>query len=130
MEHKCFVFAERFPDQFCATLRLLRRRVRLSRELADDVVRSRGHIERVYRVDNTIHTEVPHIDNFRHGCARTWHSCGIQLFMEELFIDGNLHGVVRGWWSNGNQHWEWSFSRGAPIGCDRWWYEDGTLSLE
>ena len=114
------MFTARFPSSCEPTLCLLRRRVRLSREVTDDVVRARGSVEkhaftdglvswfddkrhglaRWWRENNTLSDEVPFFDDKRHGLERWWHENGT-LWAEIPYVDGKKHGLARWWRTNG-----------------------------
>lgn len=146
------VFVDRFPSSLVLTLCLLRRRVRLSREVADDVVRARGSRTKSKNDDNEV-VEQQCFDYRLHGPALLWNQNGA-LVMKLRYVEGKRHGIARGWYDNGERHWEktnvndnphgltrgWhengarcyenSYVDGKRHGLDRWWSDDGHLSLE
>lgn len=141
------VFSDRFPRSLVPTLSLLRRRVGLSREVSDDVVRARGLVEKSssalksyfdnYRhgiaygwYDNGArHWENTHVDGKLHGRERAWHMNGIRWW-ETTYVNGKMHGLERGWGINGDRWWETSYVDGKQLGLDRGWYEDGAIQWE
>ena len=145
------VFTARFPSSCEPTLCLLRRQMGLSRELTDDVVRARGVVrkssepympnvdviesvfdgkrhglERWWRENGTLWTEIPFVDGKRHGLARWWYENGT-LWKEVPFVDDKRHGLDRLWHENGTISEEIPFVDDKRHGLERWWYENGTL---
>ena len=151
------VFSDALPSQFAATLSLLRKRQRLARELADDVMRARGFVKRNtsligegdtdgwvdaslydndkyhgfvrwYRADGSLSCEVPHVDGNRHGFVRSWHSNGMLRSCNTL-IRGLYDGLYREWSESGILLQETSMKNDKYDGLSRRWRdEDGTLS--
>ena len=95
------VYTDRLPPD---TLCLLRRRMKLSRELADDVVRARGCVTQVCRADNSL--------------ART-----------TIMFD-NILQLEQGWFSYGVLAWETPYANGKRHGVERWWYKNGVCNSE
>lgn len=120
------VFVDRFPPSLATTLCLLRRSVRLSRELADDVVRARGHIDmnKLRLEDNAALRYNPYFDGKRHGLSLGWHDNGVRHW-ERFFVDGKQHGLTRGWHMNGVRKWECFYVDGNPHGLSRGWHPNG-----
>lgn len=101
------VFPYTLPWRFAATILLLRRRVRLSREVTDDIARAR-----VTRVRQSF-VDVP---------ALTW--------SDGAFVDGVAHGPHQIWHSTGKLQSEHMYDSGRKQGITRWWDSDGTLREE
>ena len=99
MYHRRHVFPEPLPMHFSPLLALLRKRMHLSREVSDDVVRARGGVYTMYFYDNTIQSHRPYLDNMRHGTTR-WYSHSGTLHGVLHFIEGNRHGRTRWWWAD------------------------------
>lgn len=127
------VFVDCFPSLLVPTLCLLRRRVRLSRELADDVVRARGCVVRVHRIDNIL-TVAPFFDDKQHGhtqvLARRSHNDEYIMLADIPFVNNRHHGIGRWWYENGAHEAEIRAFNGKFHGYERNWYRDGTLSNE
>lgn len=137
-----YVFVDRFPCSTVPILCLLRRRVRLSREVTDDVVRAHGYrnsglyvgsswfnglqhgLERGWHTNG--HWEMPYVDDKPHGLSRGWYKSG-SLHWETLYVGGNRHGLSRGWYENGARRGEVRYVDGKAQGRTRWWCEDGSL---
>lgn len=119
-------FNDRLPLATRATLRLLRRRVHLSRELADDVVRARGHNcrSRFGYLDECV--ETPVYDEKRNATTRLWYADGT-LKAKLFHVDGMYHGVQRWWHRNGILNTEIAYDNGEQHGTERWWDARGTL---
>lgn len=153
MTSKRRVFVDRFPSSLSPLLGLLRRRIRLSREVADDVVRARGYIEKLsymlsyievfcfdksyfdhiqhgfereLRVDGTCGREIPYVAGKWHGLARHWHTNRTR-YCEVSYINNKRHGIGRWWFSNGVIRCETSYADGVRHGIERKWREDGSL---
>ena len=137
------VFTERFPSEVGATLCLLRKRLGLSRELSDDVVRSRGHVRKMFRKHNDIYEESSVFDDMihgqlyrywrngsykaqykedvKHGYTREWHANGT-LSEVLLFINGLEQGLSQCWSADGTLHGECTYVDGQLHGWSRSWY--------
>ena len=124
---KVHVFDARFPSFVAATLSLLRKRLHLSREVSDDVVRARG---RLMKEDNSRDKwEVRLFDFLRHGPYRIWHANGFRREIAHVYYVGShLHGLSRDWDENGTLISEISYVNGQPHGIARNWRNDGTLA--
>lgn len=123
------VFDGRFPRGVVATtLSLMRRRLRLSREMVDDVVRTRGHVNKeLYCYSNgVLFCKIPYFDGKQHGLSRGWHLNGACYWVDS-YVDGKRHGLSREWYTNGTRHWEISYVDGEPHGLLRWWRKDESL---
>ena len=123
------VFTARFPSSCKPTLCLLRRSLRLSRELAYDVVRARGRCilkSSEYYWSNALQ---PVFDDKIHGLTRWWCDSGT-LLEEILYIDGKRHGLEQHWYENGTLRAEIPYVDGKRHGLARAWYANGTLWME
>lgn len=141
-----------FPLSLASTLSLLRRRVRLSREVADDVVRARGYIGPVkwvywktekYFFDDkshgretwlqddgvTIRAEFTYVNGKIHGEERWWHPNGV-LESDHFYVDGKMHGLRRLWRENGRLRGTIMYVNGIRHGVMRFWNEEGTVVKE
>lgn len=128
------VFTDRFPSCTVPTLCLLRRRMSLSRELADDIVRMRG--QRLYEYDwfltpeNVTNTYITvRFDGMKHGLARWFHENGIR-WAELPFVNDKTHGVQRWWDSDNTLRSEYTFVNDMRHGVSRRWGNDGSLEHE
>lgn len=132
------VYSYSLPPRVTPTLCLLRRRLRLSREVSDDVERARGHVVRLRSqfgprgnyTDNALVEEL-FFDNKQHGLGRGWHSSSGALWWEYPYIDDEWHGRVREWYADGItlQH-EATYINDKQHGFERWWNVEGTLYWE
>ena len=118
------VFIARFPASCTPTLCLLRRRVRLSRELRDDVVRMRGRVQTSHDYTFLVQTSV--FDDKRHGLKRWWDDYGT-LLAYIPFVDDKPRGIAQWWHENGTLELEIKFVDGKQHGLERMWHENGTL---
>ena len=69
---------ERFPARVTATMCLLRRRMRLSREVMDDVVRARGHVTITYGISSVTYVSsiLTYFDGHLIRPGNYWHIDG------------------------------------------------------
>ena len=128
-----YVFATSFPPYVVSTLCLLRRRVRLSRELSDDVVRARGYERRRVRgtnFDGDTLEEMSCFDNQEHGLTRGRFRTTGKLWWEIPLSAGKWNGIARYWHENGNLHFEMSYVNDLRHGRTRQWSADGNLVQE
>ena len=131
---RIFVFVDRLPSAFLPTLHLLRRRMCLSRELSDDVVRARGYADRRYKnSDLSLSFEANYIDFTLHGLATWWYRTG-RRERELPFVEGKRHGVARTWHSHDDSHDdEERLSYVVPYvddrkhGVERWFFSNGSV---
>ena len=150
------MFVGQLPLQVVApTLYLFRKRLGLSREVSDDVVRARGRVAREHCAvdytyksvslfdekrhgplrewtgfeddDDVLDTEIMYVDDKKHGLERSWDCNGILLW-EISYIADKQHGISRGWHENGTLHWETQHIENKRHGLSRWWHEDGRLA--
>lgn len=120
----CTVFADRFPFSCMATLCLLRCRVRLSRELTDDVVRARGRVVRGYYTTNgPLCNRVAYFDDKMHGREQWWNKNGA-LYIDGTWINGGRHGLFRWWYYDRTLAFETQYYNGRMHGFDRTWNND------
>lgn len=127
------VYTDRFPVSIAPTLRLLRGRVRMSRELVDDIVRARGYVERDTDDVAQLLEDVSFFDNVQHGLTTTRHlySCNGALVKRCYFVNGKRHGIDRfWWWENGALCMENPFVNGERKGVARWWSPNGVVYHE
>ena len=120
---KAYVFDARFPSQVAATLCLLRRRLRLSREVSDDVVRARG-VFRAARHDFDMNV----FDGGQHDVVRVYYSDGT-LYAETTYVDGEKHGIERFWYRNGALSTKTMYINGKQHGKALYWDENGNAPL-
>lgn len=120
------VFVDCFPSSLTSTLCLLRRRVRLSRELTDDVVRARGH--KVQLDDRYADVVASIFDDKYHGrtYARLW--SGVREIIP--YVDGKRHGLACSFYCNGNRLAEVPYVNSQRHGLSRRWHAHGTLAVE
>lgn len=115
------VFTGRFPHSLAPTLCLLRRRVRLSREVADDVVRARGCKTKHDYFVNAVEESL--FDGKKHGLRREWNENGARH--ELYYVDGKRHGLARWWYTNGALQCEMTYVANRQHGLSRWWHSNG-----
>lgn len=120
------VFTDRFPSSLVSVVSLLRRRVRCSREVADDVVRARGYIK-MNMAFIELFEEQRFFDNIRHGLGRAWYKNNGAPHWETTYVNGKRHGLERVWYANGTLGQEIAYSNDERHGLARWWSEEGTL---
>ena len=61
--------------------------------------------------------------------TRVWHADG-SLAEERTWRGTREDGVHRGWWSNGNQRFEYTYRDGVLQGASREWFMDGAIWRE
>lgn len=123
------VFDDRFPSSLVPLLGLLRRRVRCSREVTDDVVRARGSQQREKACYGIGVTEKKHFDHKRHGTSRGWYANGAR-YWEISYATDMAHGLERYWHVDGNCMYEMTYVDGIRNGVERRWYMNGMLRSE
>lgn len=121
------VWNECLPASFLATLKLLRRRMRLSREIADVVVRARCLVTKKYH-NNSLIREFSYVDNRKHGLERWWHN--ERKHAEFIYKDGKRQGYERWWHSNGVLRAVIPNVDDVFHGRARWWRSDRSLEAE
>lgn len=113
-----------FPNEFKQTLQLLRARLRMARETADDVVRARGHVVKIER--NPLWCEQHSIlDGERHGLWRSVWGDGDRS--EQNYVHNKQHGIYRHWYSNGVLSTAIPYVSNRCHGIVRRWRSDGCL---
>lgn len=120
------IYIDCFPVSLVATLCLLRRRVRLSRELADEVVRARGYVTRGFGLYSNIVGKVPFFDDRLHGVT-VWKDANGTVMMKYRHIDGIRQGFHRWWHTNGTLQGKVLYVDGKRQGPQPYWNEDGAL---
>ena len=118
------VYPFRLPSCVMSTLSLMRRRLHVSREMADDVVRARGRLARFAS------SEVSLFDNIWHGRVRAWHENSGTLSWECIYVKGLPHGHMRRWHNNGALCVEIPYVNGKVHGIRRKWYDNGARDYE
>lgn len=131
MIKRMHVYADRFPLYYVPLLALLRRRMRLSRELSDDIVRARGGMNALYYSDRSLHAHMPYLDGMRHGTTR-WFSTNGTVHGELYFEAGNRQGRTRWWWcdNTGFLQQESFYVDDQLHGTSRLYHSTGALSTE
>lgn len=149
------VFTAKLSTEHIATILLLRRRMRLSREVSDEVVRSRGcelkgynrmrgETTRVFIIDDAVTINTRHCDSYplvrstrqyrdnkRHGrWWHVWYDNEDIASAETVYVNDEEHGLSRKWWSNGKLASETPLVHGVRDGVVRKWYRSGTLGSE
>ena len=119
------VNASTFPSRVTPLLGLLRKRMRLSRELVDDVVRARGRMVRE-TIDNNSIWEQTHFDDYRHGPSLAFYASGGHRW-KLCYVNGKVHGLGRYYYANGHPQREVTYVNGKWSGRSRTWREDGSL---
>lgn len=122
------VFTDALPASFVSLLCLLRRRLGLSREVADDVVRARCYMMK-YQTYGYV-TIVPYVDERRNGRKRMWRANSGLLVSEEPYLDDRRHGFVRFWHANGALRSSATLVHDQYHGVFRKWNADGVLVYE
>ncbi|MFZ4764993.1 MAG: toxin-antitoxin system YwqK family antitoxin [Roseimicrobium sp.] len=79
-------------------------------------------------VGGRILTEVPVLDGQVHGVARGWHDNG-QLEVEESFVHGVSNGIRTRWFPNGQKRNTATIVNGQLDGPYQEWHENGQLAL-
>jgi len=64
-----------------------------------------------------------------HGISRGWYSDG-QLRYEENYIQGQSYGICRGWYDNGQLWYEHNYFHNKLHGIQRAWYKNGKLQYK
>ena len=64
-----------------------------------------------------------------HGLSRRWYQNG-QLWYEYYWKNGEQHGPDRGWYQNGQLWYEENWKNGRRHGLERAWYQNGQLKYE
>ena len=119
-------YVDKLPPSFASIVGLLRRRMCLSRELVDDVVRARGERFVWFYSDDTPEHESVWIDGMLQ-CGRGWWRSG-RLQRKTLYRNGVYHGFSRWWHENGTLRKEIPYVNNKRHGLAREWYDDGSLA--
>ena len=61
--------------------------------------------------------------------CRRWYPDG-QPHVEELYVEGKLHGLRRTWWYDGTPWVDELYVEGKRHGLRRYWYADGKPQVE
>lgn len=108
------VYGDLLPLSITLTMCLLRRRVHLSREVADDVVRARCYVTRSKNILGR-DEEMCFLDNNTpHGRSRGWYVNGARWW-EAPYVDGKKHGITRVWHNNGVLRWKITYVNGRHL---------------
>jgi hypothetical protein len=70
--------------------------------------------------------EVHYRDGQLDGVVRGWFENGA-LEYERRYVDGREHGTHRGWFADGSPRFVYHFARGASEGMQQQWYPSGQL---
>jgi antitoxin component YwqK of YwqJK toxin-antitoxin module len=70
--------------------------------MSKEVKWKRAHYE-----NGQLHWEIPYVNGQKHGIGRGWHSNG-QLGYEISYVNGQIHGIARCWKENGKL---WSIAK-------------------
>lgn len=149
------VYMDKLPACVCNTMRLLRRRMCLSRELVEDILLARGYSRKEF--DNISPTRICFVESVFDwkycGWMRLWYSSGApmsemhyvngvrqglrlefyangQRSLEIPYVDDEVHGISREWDEFGTQIREVPYVRGKIHGKVRLWRRNGALSIE
>ena len=108
---------------------LLRRRLSLSREVSDDVVRAQGFLRKHF-IGSTLIEEVSYFNKNRHGLEHGWHANGA-LWWESSYDNGKRNNSCRTWFPNGKLSSETFFIYGKRLhGITKYYREDGSFMKE
>jgi len=78
-----------------------------------------------YRGSNQLHCEIPFVNGQRHGVARGYYSDG-ELYWETPYANGHQHGIEKWYSSDGELYHENPFVNGRLHGVERWYNKDST----
>lgn len=119
------VFADRLPSLLTPLICLLRRRVCLSRELSDEVMRSRGCITKLKNIFQG-DANISYFDNKLHGLSQSWRPNGV-LWWEATYVNDRTHGIQREYYEDGTRYYEMQYVNGKQQGLSRGWFHGGDL---
>ena len=111
----------------------MRKRIMLSREVVDDVLRARGCVTMTIGTtfagvfNEVVFIEKPCVDNQIHGLLRVWQlDSPHHLRSEVTYVNGKRHGYLRRFHSNGVKRSEQRFVNDILSGDLQQWNADGT----
>ncbi len=89
-----------------------------------------GILFNVYPNGNT-KWEQEYKNGVKNGTNKIWDSEKKDLVTaEQTFIDGQLDGLAKVWYSNGTLAKEANFKKGVEVGVHKEWFEDGKIAKE
>lgn len=86
-------------------------------------------VDRVYREDGSLYSEMSYKDHKLHGICKTYHENG-KVFREETYTNDKKHGKFTQYYQDGTMHSEMLYDSGKIDGIVRRYHKDGKLKAE
>jgi hypothetical protein len=86
-------------------------------------------VDRAYREDGSLYSEMSYKDKKLHGICKTYHSNG-KVFREETYANDKKHGKFTQYYQDGTMHSEMMYDSGKIDGIVRRYHKDGKLKAE
>lgn len=86
-------------------------------------------VDRVYREDGSLYSEMAYKDKKLDGISKTYHSNG-KVFREETYANDKKHGKSIQYYQDGTMHSETMYDNGRIEGIVKRYHKDGKLKAE